>query len=387
MDRITKNNLVSDYRKIFLQKFKSIPTITSSAPGRVNIIGEHTDYNLGLAMPMAIDKWIISMISERSDKKINVFSINYDKNIEFDFSELDTSNYLWEKYIKSAIKSISKNLTLKKGFNLLIGGNIPIGFGMSSSAALEVSILYLILSHFGYEISKYDVLKKCNELENDFMGIKSGMLDQYASIFSLKNKIMVIDFKNLTHSYYSHKINSASWVLINSKVQRNLVESKYNLRVKECTDALSIINHNSTNKYNFRTFEKKHLDLIDDMTLKKRLTHIIEENLRVKKMVKIIENGQYEKIGKLLLESHFSLSNNYDISCKEIESIISISKKHKGFFGGRIMGGGFGGCTINLIKNENKKDFLNFVSDEFYKIYKYELDSEEVIFSNGASVI
>lgn len=387
MDRITKNNLVSDYRKIFLQKFKSIPTITSSAPGRVNIIGEHTDYNLGLAMPMAIDKWIISMISERSDKKINVFSINYDKNIEFDFSELDTSNYLWEKYIKSAIKLISKNLTLKKGFNLLIGGNIPIGFGMSSSAALEVSILYLILSHFGYEISKYDVLKKCNELENDFMGIKSGMLDQYASIFSLKNKIMVIDFKNLTHSYYSHKINSASWVLINSKVQRNLVESKYNLRVKECTDALSIINHNSTNKYNFRTFEKKHLDLIDDMTLKKRLTHIIEENLRVKKMVKIIENGQYEKIGKLLLESHFSLSNNYDISCKEIESIISISKKHKGFFGGRIMGGGFGGCTINLIKNENKKDFLNFVSDEFYKIYKYELDSEEVIFSNGASVI
>ncbi len=387
MDRITKNNLVSDYKKIFLQKFKSTPTIISSAPGRVNIIGEHTDYNLGLAMPMAIDKWIISMISERSDKKINVFSINYDKNIEFDFSELDNSNYLWEKYIKSAIKLISKNLTLKKGFNLLIGGNIPIGFGMSSSAALEVSILYLILSHFGYEISKYDVLKKCNELENDFMGIKSGMLDQYASIFSLKNKIMVIDFKNLTHSYYSHKINSASWVLINSKVQRNLVESKYNLRVKECTDALSIINHNSTNKYNFRTFEKKHLDLIDDMTLKKRLTHIIEENLRVKKMVKIIENGQYEKIGKLLLESHFSLSNNYDISCKEIESIISISKKHKGFFGGRIMGGGFGGCTINLIKNENKKDFLNFVSDEFYKIYKYELDSEEVIFSNGASVI
>ena len=387
MDRITKNNLVSDYKKIFLQKFKSTPTIISSAPGRVNIIGEHTDYNLGLAMPMAIDKWIISMISERSDKKINVFSINYDKNIEFDFSELDNSNYLWEKYIKSAIKLISKNLTLKKGFNLLIGGNIPIGFGMSSSAALEVSILYLILSHFGYEISKYDVLKKCNELENDFMGIKSGMLDQYASIFSLKNKIMVIDFKNLTHSYYSHKINSASWVLINSKVQRNLVESKYNLRVKECTDALSIINHNSTNKYNFRTFEKKHLDLIDDMTLKKRLTHIIEENLRVKKMVKIIENGQYEKIGKLLLESHFSLSNNYDISCKEIESIISISRKHKGFFGGRIMGGGFGGCTINLIKNENKKDFLNFVSDEFYKIYKYELDSEEVIFSNGASVI
>ena len=387
MDRITKNNLVSDYKKIFLQKFKSTPTIISSAPGRVNIIGEHTDYNLGLAMPMAIDKWIISMISERSDKKINVFSINYDKNIEFDFSELDNSNYLWEKYIKSAIKLISKNLTLKKGFNLLIGGNIPIGFGMSSSAALEVSILYLILSHFGYEISKYDVLKKCNELENDFMGIKSGMLDQYASIFSLKNKIMVVDFKNLTHSYYSHKINSASWVLINSKVQRNLVESKYNLRVKECTDALSIINHNSTNRYNFRTFEKKHLDLIDDITLKKRLTHIIEENLRVKKMVKIIENGQYEKIGKLLLESHFSLSNNYDISCKEIESIISISKKHKGFFGGRIMGGGFGGCTINLIKNENKKDFLNFVSGEFYKIYKYELDSQEVIFSNGASVI
>ena len=244
MDRITKNNLVSNYKKIFLQKFKSTPAIISSAPGRVNIIGEHTDYNLGLAMPMAIDKWIISMISERSDKKINVFSINYDKNIEFDLSELDKSNHLWEKYVKSAIKLISKDITLNKGFNMLIGGNIPIGFGMSSSAALEVSILNLIFSHCGYEISKNDVLKKCNELENDLMGIKSGMLDQYASIFSLKNKIMVIDFKNLTHSYYNYKINSASWILINSKVQRNLVESKYNLRVKECNDALSIINQN-----------------------------------------------------------------------------------------------------------------------------------------------
>ena len=140
MDRITKNNLVSDYKKIFLQKFKSTPAIISSAPGRVNIIGEHTDYNLGLAMPMAIDKWIISMISERSDKKINVFSINYDKNIDFDFSELDDSNHLWAKYVKSAIQLISKDIKLNKGFNMLIGGNIPIGFGMSSSAALEVSI-------------------------------------------------------------------------------------------------------------------------------------------------------------------------------------------------------------------------------------------------------
>ena len=122
MDRITKNNLVSDYKKIFLQKFKSIPTIISSAPGRVNIIGEHTDYNLGLAMPMAIDKWIISMISERSDKKIYVFSINYDKNIEFDFSEFDNSNHLWEKYVKSVIKLISKDIKLKRVLICLLVG-------------------------------------------------------------------------------------------------------------------------------------------------------------------------------------------------------------------------------------------------------------------------
>ena len=220
MDRITKDHLVSDFKEIFLNKFKKNPEIISVAPGRINIIGEHTDYNFGLAMPIAINKWIISMLSERSDRKINIHSVNYNKTISSNINDLENNSELWEKYVKSSINVINKKYNINNGFDILIGGNIPIGFGMSSSAALEVSIVSCILGKYFDKNDKHEILEICNKVEKEMLGIESGMLDQYASIFSMDKNFLLIDFNNISHEYFDSNIKESSWLLINSMIGR-----------------------------------------------------------------------------------------------------------------------------------------------------------------------
>ena len=388
MDRITKDHLVSDFKELFFNKFKKNPEIISIAPGRVNIIGEHTDYNFGLAMPIAINKWIISMLIERSDRKVNIHSVNYNKTISSNLNDLENNSELWEKYVKSSIHIINKKYNLNNGFDILIGGNIPIGFGMSSSAALEVSIVSCILGKYFDNDDKYEILKICNKVEKEILGIESGILDQYASIFSMDKNFLFIDFNNISHEYFDSNIKDSSWLLINSMVSRELVNSEYNVRVAECREGLILINKLTKRNLSLSTLLLDDIELIKGKKkLYNRLFHVYSENQRVKKMKEEILSGNLVNIGKLLLESHYSLSTKYEVSCDEIDFIISISKEHPGFFGGRIMGGGFGGCTINLIKNNLKEEFMSFVKDEFYKKYKSNIEIEEVFSSEGLHIL
>jgi len=388
LDRITKDHLVSDFKELFFNKFKKNPEIISIAPGRVNIIGEHTDYNFGLAMPIAINKWIISMLIERSDRKVNIHSVNYNKTISSNLNDLENNSELWEKYVKSSIHIINKKYNLNNGFDILIGGNIPIGFGMSSSAALEVSIVSCILGKYFDNDDKYEILKICNKVEKEILGIESGILDQYASIFSMDKNFLFIDFNNISHEYFDSNIKDSSWLLINSMVSRELVNSEYNVRVAECREGLILINKLTKRNLSLSTLLLDDIELIKGKKkLYNRLFHVYSENQRVKKMKEEILSGNLVNIGKLLLESHYSLSTKYEVSCDEIDFIISISKEHPGFFGGRIMGGGFGGCTINLIKNNLKEEFMSFVKDEFYKKYKSNIEIEEVFFSEGLHIL
>ncbi len=388
MDRITKDYLVSDFKEIFFSKFKKNPEIISAAPGRVNIIGEHTDYNFGLAMPIAIDKWIISMLSERSDRKVNIHSVNYSKTILSNLNDLENHSELWEKYVKSSINVINKKYNLNNGFDILIGGNIPIGFGMSSSAALEVSIVSCILGKYFDKNDKYEILEICNKVEKDMLGIESGMLDQYASIFSMDKNFLLIDFNNISHEYFDSNMKESSWLLINSMISRELVDSEYNIRVAECREGLNLLNKLTGKKLSLSSLLLKDIEFIkNNRKLYNRLFHICSENQRVNKMREEILSGNLVNIGKLLLESHYSLSTKYEVSCDEIDFIISISKEHSGFFGGRIMGGGFGGCTINLVKKKLKKEFMCFVKDKFYKKYKSNIEIEEVVFSEGSHLL
>lgn len=388
MDRITKHNLVSEYKKKFLKEFKKNPDVISVAPGRINIIGEHTDYNQGFAIPSAVDKWILTLLSKRDDKLIEVYSINYKKKNIFKLNELDDKGDLWERYVKATLYVINNKYNLDRGFNILIGGNIPIGFGMSSSAALEVSIVSSVLNSCCLKCDKYEILKICNAVEKEILGINSGMLDQYASIFSIKNKFLLIDFLKLNHEYFDSNIQESCWVLINSMVSRELINTDYNVRVNECLEAINLINRKTNQKITFDSISIDDIQCIkNNKIFYNRLFHLITENQRVFEMKNAIIKGNLNEIGNLLNESHISLSKYYDVSCNEIESIISLSKQHKAFYGGRIMGGGFGGCTINLIDNNLKDDFIFYIKNKFFNKYNYNIEYEQISFCNGLEIV
>jgi len=328
------------------------------------------------------------MISDRNDNQFNIHSVNYDKMISFSLNDLTKSDELWEKYIKSTIHIVNKKYKLNNGFDMLIGGNIPIGFGMSSSAALEVSIVSAILDKYCDKYDQYEILKICNVVEKEILGIQSGILDQYASIFSKNKKFLLIDFNSNTHEYFDSNIKNCSWVLVNSMISRDLVSSDYNIRVLECNEGLDLINKLKNEKTSFNKLSLDDIELVKkNKKLYCRLLHFYYENKRVRSMKKEISDGNKYNVGQLLLESHFSLSKRYEVSCREIDTIISMSKKHPGFYGGRIMGGGFGGCTINLVENNLKKDFISYIKNEFYKKFEYNIKVEEVFFSEGLDVL
>ena len=383
MDGISKYDLIELSKKQFQERFVFEGDSISIAPGRINLIGEHTDYNSGFAMPIAINRWVCSVVKKRTDQKVNVYSSNFKKSISADLNSLN-SGELWEKYTLGCIQIVKDRFNIKNGVDVLINGNIPIGFGVSSSAALEVSFLGALLSVYGLDISLPLILKLSSHVEHKYLGIKSGILDQYTSLYSKKEQPLLIDFSNLSHIYVESNIENASWVLINSMVKRNLVDSEYNNRVKECKEGLSLINRITSKTLSFNEITKKDLELIKSYKIPyRRLSHLLSENERVLSMKNVLKKGNLKKIGELLNQSHESLSKSYNVSCKEIEEIIKISKKQDGFYGGRIMGGGFGGCTINLVDINNKDIFIKKVKSLFMQKYNYSLEVLNVESSNG----
>ena len=383
MDRITKNQLISLSKNDFKKEFCTNCKYISLAPGRINIIGEHTDYNLGLAMPIAIDRWICVLISKREDSNFNICLSNFNKKSNIDLNSLVLDGK-FNDYVIACLKIVKDNFKINKGLNILIKGNIPIGFGVSSSAALEVSLLAGLLKAYDIKHDLSSILMLSNSVENNYLGINSGILDQYASLYSKKNEPLLIDFSNSTHVYVENNISNSEWVLINSMVNRELVNSKYNERVKECSKGLILINKKLHSKKNMNELTVEDLDLIKNKKiLFNRLKHVILENRRLKLMKNEIKKGNLVEIGRLLNESHSSLTNLYKVSCDEIESIINFSTACSGFYGGRIMGGGFGGCTLSLVSKECLDVFIKDVISLFYDKYQYSPKVEVVRFSDG----
>tara|TARA_A100001011_G_C14306905_1_gene843586 strand:+ start:1072 stop:2235 length:1164 start_codon:yes stop_codon:yes gene_type:complete len=387
LGEISKNTLISKSQKEFIETFNTSQIVTAVAPGRVNIIGEHTDYNMGMSIPIGINRWICAIASKRDDDKIRVLSSNFKDEINTNRLNISKYKKSWKNHVAGCIKTFKDEHGLKKGFNLLIRGNIPIGFGMSSSAALEVSILGCMMKLFTENVNYRNILKMSVIVENDYLKVKSGYLDQYSSIYSIKSSPMLIDFSKLSHRYIESKIKNGIWLLINSMVKRELTKSKYNERVNECILALEHINAAKDTKIAMNSVEDIDLTLLDNKTIKKRLRHILSENKRVKLMEKAISSGDLKLIGDILVKSHKSLSKNYEVSCKELDSILGISSIQNGFYGGRMMGGGFGGCFLCLICKKSKEEFSANVINSFEKEFNYQPEIEYIDFSDGLKFI
>ena len=330
------------------------------APGRVNLIGEHTDYNNGFVLPMAIDRRIYAYLQVRDDKQINIYSIDLDRYYTTTTEKLKfNEENSWSNYIVGVVSELQKEGYHPSGFNMTFSGDIPQGAGLSSSAALEVVTVYGLAELNNFEISPVKKALIAQSAENNFVGVECGIMDQYISCLGEKDKALLIDCDSYDYNKVPIQNKKYQFLIIDSKVQRGLVDSEYNLRRQQCNNVVKYFKENfaedieSLRDININELFR-HEDKINE-TDYKRATHVLTENRRVLEFADSVEDGNYEKAGQLMYASHLSLKNEYEVSCEELDFLVETALELKGVLGARMTGAGFGGCTVNLIKKDYKQ--------------------------------
>ena len=349
------------------------------APGRVNLIGEHTDYNNGFVLPMAIDRRIYAYVQLRDDNNINIYSIDLDRSFTTNTKNLDfNEENSWSNYIIGVVSELQKEGHQSKGFNMVFTGDIPQGAGLSSSAALEVVTVYALDQLNNFEISPVKKAVIAQRAENNFVGVECGIMDQYISCLGEEDNALLIDCESYDYEKVPFKNKDYQILIVDSKVQRGLVDSEYNLRRKQCNNVVEFFNE----KYEEEIKSLRDLNINElfsyegkiDETDYKRATHVLTENRRVLDFCDSLENGNYEKAGRLMYASHLSLKNEYEVSCKELDFLVDTAVDLKGVLGARMTGAGFGGCTVNLIQKEYKNKIINKIKSKYKKEYNKEPD-------------
>ncbi len=365
----------------FSERFGAAGTLYASA-GRINLIGEHTDYNGGFVFPGAIDKVIMAEIKPNGTDKVRVFSIDIDDYAEFGLNEEDAPSQQWAKYIFGVCREVIKRGGIVKGFDAVFAGNVPLGAGLSSSAALESCFAFALNDLFnGNSIDKFELAKIGQSTEHNYCGVNCGIMDQFASVFGKKDHLMRLDCRSLEYEYFPFKLDGYKLVLVDSKVKHELVDSPYNKRRASCEHVAKTLGIET-----LRDAELADLDRIKDQISEedyKRAKYVIEEKQRVLDVCDALQRGDYDTVGDRMYKTHEGMSKLYEVSCEELDYLNDIAKEC-GVTGSRIMGGGFGGCTINLVKDELYDHFIATAKEKFNAKYGHEPQVYEVIVSNGA---
>lgn len=365
------------------------------APGRVNLIGEHTDYNGGHVFPCALTFGNYGLARLRDDNKLKFISLNYEENgiIESDLNDLVLKDEAgWTNYPKGIIWALGKRgYIVDKGLDILVYGDIPNGSGLSSSAAIEVmtGLMFKEMFHFD-DLTMQDLAQIGQYSENNFNGMNCGIMDQFASAMGKKDNAIFLDTATLKFEYAPVKLQNASIVIVNSKVKHSLVDSAYNERRRQCEQALSeikeVIDVETLGDLSIDEFEANKAAIKDDVR-RKRAKHAVYENQRTIKAVQALKENDIQTFGKLMNESHVSLRDDYETSCEETDILAELAWNCPGVIGARITGGGFGGCTVNIVKNDVIENFKEAISKGYKE--KTGIDAEIYVaqIGDGAHVI
>jgi galactokinase len=384
------NDLLIKNTTAFFQKtFQNAPEKIVLSPGRINIIGEHIDYNDGYVLPAAIDKIICFAFAKNNSKTSKIIAIDLNDEFEIDLTAtISLSKIVWTNYILGVIKQLQDAGFSFDSFNCVFSSNIPVGSGLSSSAALECGMIFGIKELFDLTIHKVDIALMGQKAEH-WVGIKCGIMDQFSSVMGIENKVIKIDCKTLEYEYHNADFNDYSLILFDSNVKHSLFSSAYNTRREECDEGLSIIRSAFPEITSFRDCtESQVLSIKDKMppNVFDRCHYVIKEIKRVALACEALDNGNIESLGKLLFETHEGLSKEYLVSCRELDFIVDTLKSEKAVIGSRLMGGGFGGCTINLIN----KDEVETVKSKLTRLYKetFNIDMKTYVvkIGNGTSL-
>ena len=363
-------NLIKDFKEIF--KYSG-EVKTFFSPGRVNLIGEHTDYNGGFVFPCALDFGTYAVVKKREDKIFRMYSKNFENLgiIEFNLDNLVYEKKDdWANYPKGVVKTfLDRNYKIDTGFDVLFFGNIPNGAGLSSSASIEVLTAIILKDLFKLDVNMIEMVKICQATENNFIGVNCGIMDQFAVGMGKKDNAILLDCNTLKYEYVPVKLKNMSIVIANTNKKRGLADSKYNARRADCQAAVKTLNKNGVNiKYlgelTVAEFEKvKHL-LTDEDQLK-RATHAVTENERAKVAVEFLKKDDIAEFGKLMNKSHISLRDDYEVTGLELDSLVEAAWEEKGTVGSRMTGAGFGGCTVSIVENDYVDSFIKNVGKKY----------------------
>ena len=365
----------------FAQRFGEGGTMYASA-GRINLIGEHTDYNGGFVFPGAIDKCIAAQIKENGTDKVRVYSIDIDDYAEFGLKEEDAPKAQWARYIFGVCRETIKRGGEVRGFDAVFAGNVPLGAGLSSSAALESCFAFAMNDMYNdNKIDKFELARIGQSTEHNYCGVNCGIMDQFASVFGKKNCLMRLDCRSMEFQYFPFEPKGYKLVLVDSVVKHELVDSPYNKRRESCERVAAKLGIETLRDAEMEDLERIKAEISEEDYM--RAKYVIGEKQRVLDVCAALEAGDYDTVGERMYQTHEGMSKLYEVSCEELDFLNDVAKEC-GVTGSRIMGGGFGGCTINLVKDELYDNFIATAKAKFNEKYGHEPKVYDVIISDGA---
>ncbi len=385
MNDILINKTAASFKEIFGNE----PDKIVLSPGRINIIGEHIDYNDGYVLPAAIDKIICFAFAKNNTNTSRVVALDLNDEFEIDVTaEVKLDDNDWTNYIRGVINQLKINGFQFEGVNCVFSSNIPVGSGLSSSAALECGFLFGMNDLFNLNIKPIDIALLGQKAEH-WVGIKCGIMDQFSSVMGQENKVIKIDCRTLDYTYHDANFADYSLILFDSNVKHSLMTSAYNERRQQCEEGIAIVKANFPEIKSFRDCtEQTIIDLKDKMShdVFRRSLFVVKEINRVIQACEALDNGKIEFLGELMFATHDGLSKDYEVSCEELDLLVDLAKEEPAVIGSRLMGGGFGGCTINLVKKGHEQEIKDKFSKLYTEAFGIELKIYDVKVSNGTSL-
>ena len=381
--------------------FNQNPALVVKSPGRINLIGEHTDYNHGFVLPAAIDKYIEVAVAKRTDGAIHMVAVDLGETILLPVHNLTPHATQWVNYIIGVVDQVlstkinvpTNETNLAAGFDICIQGNIPLGAGLSSSAALECAVLFALNELYNLSLSKMQMALMAQQAEHKFAGVHCGLMDMFASLHGQKNKAILLDCASLTFTYYPIELKDYSIVLFDTQIKHALASSEYNTRRLECEQGLKIIQEKYASVKTFRDISLEQVEAclasndVNGSKVYQRCKYVVEEIARVELAVQDLAKGDMNAFGKKMFETHEGLSKLYEVSCPELDFLVNEVAPNENVLGARMMGGGFGGCTINIIKKTAVEEITKELTASYAQVMHKELSHYITSIEDGTHLV
>ncbi len=378
------NSIATNVLNVFNQKFSTAPNLYYS-PGRINLIGEHIDYNDGYVMPAAINKGVYYAVAPNHTGIINFYALDFEESLSIRIDEIRRADR-WKNYVLSVVNEFVLMGKTAGGFDCVFGGDIPQGSGMSSSAAVEGGLAFALNDIFNFGLTRVELALLCQRAEHNFPNVKCGIMDMYANLNGKKDQVILLDCKNITHEYFPIPLNGYKIVLLNSKVHHSLASGEYNVRRTRCEEGLGIL------KKELGVPSFRDIKSAADIALHKDkmapeiyacCKYVVEEIARTKKAAELLQQNDLTGFGKLMYATHEGLSKLYNVSCTELDFLVEQARANENVIGARLLGGGFGGCTINIIREEAIDKFITQTTVAYQRQFNIELEAYIMEISDG----